>query len=172
MLLWLQPSLHIDPVIVGAIPVYRHAPGHLPGRWTSTWTAGGACDTAMRSRGSRHRRRRLQCDARWTFIPWAIGPTMRGSSSCSRSPRARTIPWSDWPRGPDRATAPPDSVPIANAVIRLRNSRILVSLSAERRVPDGNGLCGSNSFDPDRGFQVSRPRKVEGELHPEPRFGS
>ena len=65
----------------------------------------------------------------------------------------------------------PDSAPVANAVNRLRNSRILVSLSAERRVPDGNGLCGSNSFDPDRGFQVSRPRKVEGELHAEPRFG-
>ena len=54
--------------------------------------AGGACDTAMRSPGSRPRPRPWRSSARLTFIRWATGPTMRIGSSCSHRMRTRIIP--------------------------------------------------------------------------------
>ena len=57
-----------------------------------TWKAGGACVTATRSRGWRHRRRLPPCGVRSASILWAIGPTTRGNSSCSPRMRTRSMP--------------------------------------------------------------------------------
>ena len=82
------------PVNLGAIPVYGHAPGTCHGQRRPTCTFGGACDTAMRSRGSRRRRRQLASDCH-RGAPVGPSPSLSRCDACVPVSSA----WGGWAHG-------------------------------------------------------------------------
>ena len=109
--------------------MYGHVSGGCPVRWRSRCEAGGVCDLATPSPGSRRRRGRPRCGARSNSPLWAIGPTICAS-----------LPWSPRDAYPDNAgphdytravlNANPPPLQRHRARTRRRQSRLAVACLA------------------------------------------